>query len=614
MVSVPQIGLRTGWATGATGPRPTEGRSDERPQAGPVARTWVRRAFDEAIAQRIARDAGDLRVARLLAARGVDSAEAAERFLSPRLEHLPHPFLMRDLERASHRLADAIYRREAICLYADYDVDGVTSASLLADFLGLHGLEPEIYIPRRLTEGYGLNAGAVDQIAASGARLLVTLDCGITAAEEITRANTLGVECIVVDHHRCPPVLPPAVATLNPHQPGCGYPDKVLAAVGVTFNLIIGARKVLRERGAYGLDRMEEPNLLRLCDLVALGTIADMVPLTGVNRVLTHFGLSVLRRADRPGIRALMEVSRVHPKRVDSADVGFRLGPRINAAGRLDDATIGVRLLLAEDIHAARPLAHALDEANGSRQRIEGEVYEDAVQQVDALVAAGGLPHAIVLGDPSWHPGVVGIVASKLVERYDRPTVLVGEGGRGSGRTARGVHLYDAMRDCERHLVKFGGHQAAAGLRMRLEHLEAFRTDLEARVQADPRFGEPTESLLDYDDELHPLQVGFDVFRALRRLEPFGNANPQPVFLLSGVRVRQASVVGQDHLKLRLEAERKLLTAIAFKRAELCDALAPGRAVDLAACLELNEYQGFESVELRVRDLKLPDSPSSTDA
>lgn len=577
----------------------------ELPAPGPVARRWVRRPVDEAVARTLGRAIGlPPKVTRLLVARGILDAEAAARFLEPKLEHLPHPFSMKDLERASHRLADAIANREAICLYGDYDVDGVTSASLLAEFLAHHGLEPDIYIPKRLKEGYGLNAGAVDRIAADGTRLLVTLDCGITATDEIARANQRGVDCVVVDHHRCPPDMPPAVATLNPHQPGCAYPDKGLAAVGVTFNLIIGIRKVMRERGAYGPDRLPEPNLLRYLDLVALGTIADLVPLTGVNRVLTHFGLRVLRKAERPGVRALLEVSGVAPGRIESGDVGFRLGPRINAAGRLHDATVGVRLLLAPDSQTARPLAAALDEANGNRQQIEQEVYERAIEAVDARAEASGLPDVIVLGDPSWHPGVVGIVASKLVERYDRPTILVGEGGRGSGRTARGLHLYDAMRDCQGHLVKFGGHQAAAGLRMRLEDLEAFRIDLEARVQADPEYGAVTEARLDYDDDILPGEVGFEAIHALRRLEPFGNGNPQPIFRLGGVKVRQARVVGRDHLKIRVEADRRLLTGIAFKRGELADALAPGDEVELVACLELNEYQGYESVELRIRDLR----------
>lgn len=579
------------------------------PGSARVQRTWVRRPYNEALAQRFHRSLNlPVGLGRLLSARGIGTEAEAERFLNPKLEHLPHPFMMKDLERASTRIADAIVGRESVCLYGDYDVDGVTSASLLAEFLSWHLVEPEVYIPKRLKEGYGLNREAVDLIAEGGADVLVTLDCGITAVEEIARANDQGLSCIVVDHHRCPPNLPQTVATLNPQQEDCGYPDKSLAAVGVTFNLIIGIRKVLRERGFYGpVTGVEEPNLLRLSDLVALGTIADMVPLTGANRVLTHFGLQVLRKAERPGVRALMEVSRVAPNRVSSSDVSFRLGPRINAAGRLNDATVGVRLLLAQDIEAARPLAHALDEVNGSRQRIEGEVYDDAVKRVDAAAETSGLPDVLVLGDPTWHAGVVGIVASKLVERYDRPTILVGEGGRGSGRTARGLHLYDAMKDCQEHLVKFGGHQAAAGLRMPFERLDAFRFDLELRVQKDPNYGGITESRLDYDDDLDPREVDFGAYRGLERLEPYGNANPQPVFRVQGMSIRGASVVGQDHLKLRFEGRSRLLTGIAFKQAELHPACVPGIGVEVAASLELNEYQGYESIELRIKDLRVGD-------
>lgn len=569
-----------------------------------VRRTWTRRQLDEAQAAGLA-SALDmpLLLARLLTSRGIDSVEQAKRFLAPSLEHLPHPFLMKDLERAAHTVADAIQSGTKVCLYGDYDVDGVTSSSLLAEFLADHGLAPDIYIPRRLKEGYGLNREAVETIADSGAKLLVTLDCGITAAPEITRANELGLQCIVVDHHRCPPELPPAVATLNPHQDDCGYPDKVLAAVGVAFNLIIGVRKVLRERSHYSESR-PEPNLLRLTDLVALGTVADMVPLTGVNRVLTHFGLRVLRRAERPGVRALMEVSKVTPHRVQSGDIGFRLGPRINAAGRLDDATLGVRLLLSASIEEARPLANALDDANGNRQHIEGQVYEAAVKLVDDL--GTGLPDVIVLSDPQWHPGVVGIVASKLVERYDRPTILVGEGGRGSGRTARGLHLYDAMRDCQQHLVKFGGHKAAAGLRMQFGAVQPFREAMLTRVREDPLFGSVTESRLDYDDEIDPSAIDLRSLQLLRRLEPFGNANPQPVFRVPQVRVRDARVVGRDHLKLRVEADRKVVDAIAFKKGEFEAACPRGQSVDLAACLELNEWQGYQSVQLRVLDIDAP--------
>ena len=569
--------------------------------SGAVPRRWIRTEIDEGNAERLADTGIHPRIARLLAARGVTDHSTAERYLRPQLGHMPDPFSMKDVDRASARLADAIQGGEAITLFGDYDVDGVTSSALMAAFLRQHGVSARVYIPKRLTEGYGLNRDAVETVAEWGTQLLVTLDCGITAADEIARANGLGLDVIVVDHHKCPPALPPAFATLNPHQDDCAYPDKVLAAVGVCFNLIIATRKVLRDRGAYGAEQ-GEPNLRRMMDLVALGTIADMVPLTGVNRVVTWFGMAELRAARRPGVRALMDVSRVRAPRCGSTDVGFRLGPRINAAGRLDDATVGVQLLLTEQMAQARQLAETLDVANGNRQRIEADVYYEAVRRVEQFDT---LPEAIVLADAEWHPGVVGIVCSKLVERYDRPAVLIGEGGRGSGRTARGLHLYNALNDCRDFLSKFGGHRAAAGFRIPSSNIESFSSAFLSRVATDPAWGEATESTLIYDDDISPEEIDRDCFFAIRQLEPFGTGNPQPLFRVPTARVKRADRVGNDHLKLRLHEGRfGGLEAIAFKRGELCGELSPGDSVELAAHLDLNEFAGLESLQLRVRDLR----------
>ncbi|MEO1337226.1 MAG: DHHA1 domain-containing protein, partial [Myxococcota bacterium] len=301
-------------------------------------------------------------------------------------------------------------------------------------------------------------------------------------------------------------------------------------------------------------------------------------------------------------IRALMDVSRVRAPRCGSTDVGFRLGPRINAAGRLDDATVGVRLLLAKRMEEARKLAETLDVANGNRQRIEADVYYEAVRRIDAL---SGLPDAIVLADADWHPGVVGIVCSKLVERYDRPAILIGEGGRGSARTARGLHLYNALNDCRDFLSKFGGHRAAAGFRIPSVNIESFTSAFVDRVTKDPDWGQKTESTLIYDDEIRPEEIDRDCFFAIRQLEPFGTGNPQPLFRVPAARIKRAARVGNDHLKLRLqEGHFGGLEAIAFKRGELYTELAPGDAIELAAHLDLNEYAGLESLQLRVRDLR----------
>jgi single-stranded-DNA-specific exonuclease len=583
--------------------------------AGAVSRVWVKRTVDETLVADLARALKlDPRIARLLIARGIQTAQDGERYLRPTLHHLPDPFSMKHVARAAERIAGAIEKNERITLYGDYDVDGVTSSSLLASFLHLHGIDANVYIP----EGYGLNREAVELLAARGTQLLITLDCGITAADEIARANEHGIQTIVVDHHRCPPALPPAYAVLNPHQDDCGYPDKVLAAVGVCFNLIIALRKVMRERKLYGGEgQPAEPNLKQMMDLVALGTIADMVPLTGVNRVLTHYGIGELREAKRPGVRALMDVSGVLPRRTTSADVGFRLGPRINAAGRLDDASIGVKMLLTEDILEARRIAEVLDHANASRQKIEADVFKEAVAMVDEM---SSLPPALVLAHPEWHPGVVGIVASKLVERYDRAAVLIGEGGRGSARTARGIHLYDALAAVASHLTKFGGHRAAAGLRIAFDKVDQFRADFVAQIEAAALAGDTEEAVLVYDAELDPADVDDLFYDELKRLEPFGNGNPEPLFRVQNCRVRTAQIVGGSHLKLRLqEGKRGGLKAIAFKKGELYEAMFPGREVDLTAHLEKNEFQGFESIELRVRDVRalgeaMPEPPPQLEA
>lgn len=563
-----------------------------------VERRWVRAEIDEPLAKSLSDslDVG-LRAAKLLVNRGISDVAEAQRYLDPKLEHIPDPFSMKGVVKASARLADAIERGEKITLYGDYDVDGVTSTALLCSFLGAHGIDAAIYIPKRLIEGYGLNAEAVKSIAEKGTQVLVTLDCGITAADEIERANEHGIDCIVVDHHRCPPELPPAYATLNPQQEDCDYPEPILAAVGVCFNLIIVLRKTLRDRGYY---TNGEPNLRRYMDLVALGTICDMVPLTGVNRVLTWYGLLELRRAKRTGLRALMEISRAKPAQLTSSDVGFKLGPRINAAGRLDDATVGVRLMLCEEMKAARKLAKALDMANVNRRKIEAQVYRGAIAQIEAMKS---LPEALVLVDETWHPGVVGIVASKLVDLYERPTILIGEGGRGSARTARGVHLYNAMASCAEYLNKFGGHRAAAGMRIAFSKVDAFREAFLKQVEEG--IDDDYQPTLLYDDELRPEEIDDQCFNEIHRLEPFGNGNPMPLFKVGGMRVKNARVVGGEHLKLRFwEGRHGGLQAIFFKKGALKESLDQNTEVEVAGYVERNEFNGMYSLELKVRDLR----------
>src|SRR4051812_5197355 len=364
-------------------------------------------------------------VGRILWARGHKDAAAAERFLEPKLDQLPDPFGLKGIDAAVARLQRALAQQEPICVYGDYDVDGVTSTAMLVFVLRKLGGKVDFYVPHRLVEGYGLNTEALARLAARGIRLVVSADCGVTAVAEIDAAARLGMDVVVIDHHTASQDLPRAVAILNPHQPGCTFPGRELAAVGVAFHLLLALRKRLREAGWFAA--RPEPNLREMLDLVALGTIADVVPLTGPNRVLVHFGLRELARGARIGVLALKSVCQLAGE-VSAGDVGFKLGPRINAAGRLDDASVGVRLLLSEDLREARQLAEQLDRANAERQELQARIADEAVAQAEKL----GSPEerrTLVVSSGGWHAGVVGIVASRLVERFHRPALVLAEEG-----------------------------------------------------------------------------------------------------------------------------------------------------------------------------------------
>jgi len=469
--------------------------------------------------------------------------------------------------------------------------------------LGQLGLEVSTYIPHRLGEGYGLNRVAIEKLAEAGTRLLVTLDCGITSHAEVARANELGLDVVVVDHHAVPETMPPALAVLNPLQPGCHYPTRWLCAGGVTFNLCMGLRKTLRERGHFAT--RPEPNLRQHLDLVALATVADVVPLTGANRILVRHGLAELTRGARPGVQALKSVAGV-TEAVTAGVVGFRLGPRINAAGRLDDAALGLKCLLAPDLETALPLARALDEANAERQQIERAMLDGAIEQAQERVAQGA--RGLVLSSPSWHPGVVGIVASRIVERFHRPAILVGvhQGmGKGSARSIEGFHLYDAIKACSGALTRFGGHKAAAGLSIEPGRLPAFARDFEAIAFA--RLTEADlEPRLRIDALVSAEELDEAACAALEGLAPFGMGNAEPVLALRGQRahprVLDNKLPGEPgHLKLSLEGAPGL-DVIGFRQAPLLS-LTEG-PVDMAFKVGVDEYRGVRRVGLKLTGLR----------
>lgn len=544
-------------------------------------------------------------LAQILRRRGLSTPAAASAYLSTRLQDLPDPFLMKGMPETVARLMGAIEQEEPVTLYGDYDVDGVCSTTLLSLFLESLGVRVSTYIPHRLEEGYGLNAAAIERLAQDGTKMLVTLDCGITSHAEVALANRLGMQVVVVDHHAVPEVMPPALAVLNPHQPGCQYPTRHLCAAGVAFNLCMALRKGLRDKGFFSARQMAEPLLKSYLDLVALATVADVVPLTGANRILVSQGLVELSAAKRPGVRALKEVAGLGVlEPVTAGQVGFRLGPRINAAGRLDDASIGLQLLRAQTLEEARPLAQLLDGANGERQAIEGRILTEALSQASQLTVDRGL----VLYSEDWHPGVIGIVASRVVEKYHRPAVVVGvhDGlGRGSGRSIEAFHLLEGLQECAPHLVRLGGHKHAAGLTIEPGKLPAFREAF-ARV-ANARLTEADlEPRCVIDAIVEPSLWDEKTIEALEVLGPYGNGNPQPVFAsrrLSGrPRVLKSKQEGRPgHLKLSLEGLSGI-DVIGFGMEEKLP-LTEG-PLDLAYQVSLDEWNGRRRVSWKLKDAK----------
>ncbi len=566
-------------------------------------------------ARRLAIELGlDPLAARVLVARGVQEPQDAAQFLSHELTDLPDPFRMKGMSAAVERLTRAVVQQEKVTLYGDYDVDGVCSTALLSLFLDAVGAPPLTYIPHRIDEGYGLNVRAVERIAHEGSKLLVSLDCGINSVTEVACARALGMDTVIVDHHTVPDTLPAATAVLNPHQPGCEYPTKVLCAAGVAFALVMALRRSLRTLGWF--ERRPEPALKPLMDLVALATVCDVVPLTGANRILVQHGLDALARADRPGVRALKEVAGLETEGpVSAGQVGFRLGPRINAAGRLDDASVGLKLLRTRDLTEARALAANLDDANKDRQEIERKMLVEAIAQAEDRQGSRGL----VLWAEGWHPGVVGIVAARVVERFHKPTLVIGvQGGvgKGSARSVEGFHLVEALRECAEHLSKFGGHRHAAGVTLEARRLLDFRRDFEA-VAARRLREEDLEPRCRVDVVVDPGELTERAVGALAALGPFGAGNPEPTFVAESLhaeaRIVTAKNGGVAHLKLVLP-DAPALDTIGFgmgpRLAEL-----EGR-VDLAFQPSVETWKGRTRVSLKLRDLRATEvgvlSPTGT--
>ncbi len=584
-------------------------------------RRWRARAADSGEAAEIAeRLAMPEIVARLLAQRGIGLAEAPG-FLAPRLrEFLPDPAHLRDMAPAVERLVRAIQGGERVVVFGDYDVDGATSAALLLRFFAAVGGDASVYVPDRLREGYGPNAPALLRLKAEGAAIVVTVDCGATAHDALAAAADAGLDVIVVDHHVSEPLLPRALAVINPNRLDDESPHGALAAVGVAFLLVVALNRALREAGWYS--GRVEPDLLQWLDLVALGTVCDVVPLTGINRALVAQGIKVARSGANPGLRALAAVGRVTSP-IDAYHLGFVLGPRVNAGGRVGAADLGARLLATDDPALAAELAQRLDGYNSERREIEARTLAAAIEAVEAAPQS---PALVFVAAEGWHPGVIGIVAARLKERYERPACVVALGpgigkggiGKGSGRSVPGVALGPAVIAARQAglLLNGGGHAMAAGFTVAAEHLDALREFLAARL-GDGRGGEKVVAELAIDGALSAAGAGAGLIDHLDALAPFGAANPEPRFAFPGLVVAHVAPVGPvgqgGHLRCTLadppgsgQGGPARLKAIAFRVAETplgaFLAAARGRAIHLAGHLRRDDYRGGDAVQLIIDD------------
>jgi len=528
--------------------------------------------------------------AMVLAARGKEDLRQADAYLGCDAV-LIDPFRMRDMDLAAGRVGLALARGEKIAVFGDYDVDGITATCLLTDFLRSHGADCIPYIPGRLEEGYGLNPIAINYLAEQGVKLIVTVDCGITAVEEAQLCKQMGIDLVITDHHECKQELPEAVAIIDPHRPDCTYPHKDLSGVGVAFKL------------AGALCGSQEEVLESYADMVCLGTVADVMLLQGENRVFVSRGLAALKETHRPGILALMEQSGCEKQTMTATSVGYTLAPRINAAGRMGQIDLAVELFLTDDRQKGQELAKALCDLNKQRQNVESEIYQQAVD----MLPQGSVPDAIVLADDTWHQGVVGIVASRIAEEYCCPTFLVcldGDHGKASSRSYGGFNLFSALSELAPLLESYGGHELAAGFTIARDNIPVFREKI-AAIAREYYNDDTPRTVLEADCAVKPELLTVHNIESLSRLEPCGNGCPKPVLVMQELTVDRISQVGGGrHMRLRFQAGRHSLQGIWFSTNAQTAAIAPGDVVDVAFVPQINDYRGERTVQLNVLDIR----------
>ena len=541
-------------------------------------------------------------VSAVLASRGIATAEEAAAFLEHEQRLTYSPFLMADMDKAVERGQRALADHERIAVFGDYDVDGITATCILVDYLQSRGADVLHYIPRRIEDGYGLSVDAIEGLYRKGTRLLITVDCGITGVEEVDFANSLGMDVVVTDHHECKETLPRAVAVVDPHRPDCGYPFKHLAGCGVALKLAL----------ALGGPDREEALFSRYCTLAAIGTVADVMQMSGENRTIVSRGLAAIEHSDFIGLHALLKEAGLAGREITSVQIGFVLAPRINAAGRMGAADKAAELLLCTDPAEAERMARELCALNRERQNVEQTIYSQAEEMIARLPDRDR--SALVLESSRWHQGVVGIVASRLSEKYSRPSFMIhlnGDTGKGSCRSWGGFNLFAALENCKDLLLGFGGHELAAGFTIEEANIPAFRERMNDYARSFQGGAAPV-SVLDVDVAItHPSAVTLEELEALSALEPYGSGNARPVFCLLGATLLRTQNVGQNrHLKLRLGKGSAQFDGIFFSTvAEDCGCR-PGDRVDAAFYLQVNEFRGSRTVQLQMVDLRPSLRPS----
>lgn len=541
-------------------------------------------------------------VSAVLASRGIATAEEAAAFLEHEQRLTYSPFLMADMDKAVERVQRALADHERIAVFGDYDVDGITATCILVDYLQSRGADVLHYIPRRIEDGYGLSVDAIEGLYRKGTRLLITVDCGITGVEEVDFANSLGMDVVVTDHHECKETLPRAVAVVDPHRPDCGYPFKHLAGCGVALKLAL----------ALGGPDREEALFSRYCTLAAIGTVADVMQMSGENRTIVSRGLAAIEHSDFIGLHALLKEAGLAGREIASVQIGFVLAPRINAAGRMGAADKAAELLLCTDPAEAERMARDLCALNRERQNVEQTIYSQAEEMIARLPDRDR--SALVLESSRWHQGVVGIVASRLSEKYSRPSFMIhlnGDTGKGSCRSWGGFNLFAALENCKDLLLGFGGHELAAGFTIEEANIPAFRERMNDYARSFQGGAAPV-SVLDVDVAItHPSAVTLEELEALSALEPYGSGNARPVFCLLGATLLRTQNVGQNrHLKLRLGKGSAQFDGIFFSTvAEDCGCR-PGDRVDAAFYLQVNEFRGSRTVQLQMVDLRPSLRPS----